>query len=152
MALDVRPVCDSEHECFVEMIQNVDTVIDVERSIRRNGTLSNAHSILLLRGCRLILDSPIPRPEPIEQLRCDQSKEYAADGVCFPIASSTNSAFSIEEIFGRSIKGVCPVSQKNEGGQVHLQVFPSMNIDPPPTSFAEGRAHFTLNGTLPLIL
>ena len=38
MALDVRPVCDSEHECFVEMVQNVDMVIDVERSIRRNGT------------------------------------------------------------------------------------------------------------------
>jgi len=110
---------------------------------------SNAPSTPLLRGYRLILDSPIPRPEPLEQLRCDQSKEYAADGVCFPIASSTNSAFSIKEIFGRSIKGVCPVSQESELGQVHFQVFPSMSIDPPPTSFAEGRAHFTLDGPLP---
>jgi GPI-anchor transamidase subunit T len=38
MALDVRPVCDDDGgECFVEMVQNVDMVIDVERSIRRNG-------------------------------------------------------------------------------------------------------------------
>ena len=42
MALDVRPVCNDEGDdnanCFVEMVQNVDMVIDVERSIRRNGT------------------------------------------------------------------------------------------------------------------
>jgi GPI-anchor transamidase subunit T len=36
MALDVQPVCEGR-ECFVEMVQNVDAVIDVERSIRRNG-------------------------------------------------------------------------------------------------------------------
>lgn len=39
MTLDVRPVCDGD-ECFVEMVQNVDMAIDVERSIRRNGTPS----------------------------------------------------------------------------------------------------------------
>lgn len=38
MALDVRPVCEGD-ECFVEMVQNADMVIDVERSIRRNGIL-----------------------------------------------------------------------------------------------------------------
>ena len=36
MALDVRPFCEGD-ECFVEMVQNVDLVVDVERSIRRNG-------------------------------------------------------------------------------------------------------------------
>ena len=36
MTLDVRPVCDND-DCFVEMVQNVDMAIDVERSIRRNG-------------------------------------------------------------------------------------------------------------------
>lgn len=36
MALDVRPVCEGG-QCFVEMVQNVDMVIDVGRSIRRNG-------------------------------------------------------------------------------------------------------------------
>lgn len=36
MALDVRPVCEGD-ECYVEMVQNIDMVIDVERSIRRNG-------------------------------------------------------------------------------------------------------------------
>jgi GPI-anchor transamidase subunit T len=38
MALDVRPICEAE-ECFVEMVQNVDAVINVERSLRRNGSL-----------------------------------------------------------------------------------------------------------------
>ena len=36
MALDVQPICEGD-DCFVEMVQNVDAVIDVERSIRRNG-------------------------------------------------------------------------------------------------------------------
>lgn len=92
------------------------------------------------------LDSPIPRPEPVEQLRCNETKEYAGDGICFPVASSTNSAFSIQEIFGRSINGVCPVSQPIQMRQVHLQVFPSMRIDPPPASMADGQAHFSLTG------
>jgi GPI-anchor transamidase subunit T len=38
MALDVRPVREGD-SYYVEMVQNVDMVIDVERSIRRNGML-----------------------------------------------------------------------------------------------------------------
>jgi GPI-anchor transamidase subunit T len=56
----------------------------------------------------------------------------------------SNSEFSIEEIFGRPIRGACPVSQSSELGQVHLQVFPFMKIDPPPTSFSNDKAHYTL--------
>ena len=99
----------------------------------------------------LTKDSPIPRPQPLEQLRCDQSKPYASDDVCFPVESLSNSEFSIQEIFGRPIRGTCPVSQSSETGQVHLQVFPSMKIDPPPTSFSNDKAHYTLTGTPQLI-
>ena len=93
------------------------------------------------------VDSPIPRPQPVEQLQCDQSKPYASEDVCFPVENLSNSEFSIQEIFGRPIRGKCPVSQSSESGQVHLQVFPPMKIDPPPTSFSDGKAHYTLTGT-----
>src|SRR5271169_3919810 len=86
MALDVRPVCEGD-ECYVEMIQNVDMVIDVERSIRRNCVPQLEDNV--------DLDSPIPRPQTLDQLRCDQNKPYASDDVCFPIESVSNSAFSI---------------------------------------------------------
>jgi phosphatidylinositol glycan class T len=36
MALDVRPVCEDQ-ECFIEMVQNIDMAIDIDRSIHRNG-------------------------------------------------------------------------------------------------------------------
>ena len=38
MALDVQPVCN-ENDCFVEMVQNVDAVINIDRTLRRNGIL-----------------------------------------------------------------------------------------------------------------
>jgi phosphatidylinositol glycan class T len=44
MALDVRPVCE-DGDCYVEMVQNIDMAIDVDRSIYRNGIN------LLSRGC-----------------------------------------------------------------------------------------------------
>jgi GPI-anchor transamidase subunit T len=137
MALDVRPFCEGD-ECFVEMVQNVDMVINVDRSIRRNGKM---HA-----ETEFDLDSPIPRPQPFDQLRCDQSKPYASHDVCYPIEDISNSPFSIEEIFGRPIGGVCPVSQSREEGQVHLKVFPAMDIKPLPNFISDGQAHYILNG------
>ena len=139
MALDVRPVCDDQGECFVEMVQNVDMAVDVERSIRRNGT-----SRLFTEGVNV--DSPIPRRRPLDQLRCDQSKPYASDDICFPIEEKSNTPFTIEAIFGRSIKGACPVSQVGDG-QVHIQLMPSIGIEPPPTSMSNNQAHYVLTGT-----
>ena len=143
MALDVRPVCEGE-ECYVEMVQNVDMVIDVERSIRRNSITPALRMMLMY-----IVDSPIPRPEPLDQLRCDQSKPYASDDVCFPVESVSNSAFSIEEIFGRSIRGACPVAQSSDTGNVHVQLFPSMKVEPRPDSISDNKFHYTLTGTAP---
>ena len=92
------------------------------------------------------LDSPIPRPRPLEQLRCDQSKTYRSDDICFPLEGKSNSAFSIEAIFGRPVRGACPVSPVNETGQVHLKLMPSMQIEPPPTSMSNNQAHYTITG------
>ena len=138
MALDVQPICEGE-DCFVEMVQNVDAVIDVERSIRRNGRIL---------GDFVDLDSPIPRPRPRERLRCDTTKVYAADDVCFPLEGTSQTGFTLEEIFGRPIRGVCPVSQAKEQGQVHLKFAPSMQIDPPPSTMSNSQAHYVLNGTI----
>lgn len=49
-------------------------------------------------------------------------------------------------MFGRPIRGACPVSQSSDTGQVHVQIFPSMTLDPPPTSFSDDKAHYTLSG------
>jgi len=95
-----------------------------------------------------IVDSPIPRPEPSDQLRCDQGKPYASEDVCFPIESVSNSAFSIEEIFGRSIRGACPVAQSSDTGHVHVQLFPSMKVEPRPDSISDNKFHYLLTGTV----
>lgn len=37
MSIEVRPVCDSEDDCKLEIVQSVDMVVDIERSLRRRG-------------------------------------------------------------------------------------------------------------------
>ena len=39
MSIDVRPVCDEEGACKLEIEQAVDMVVDIERSLRRRGML-----------------------------------------------------------------------------------------------------------------
>ena len=51
MAIDVRPVCPIDgSDCYIEMEQTVDMVLDIERSRRPRGKLSNAFCITL-RDC-----------------------------------------------------------------------------------------------------
>lgn len=97
-----------------------------------------------------LVDFPIPRPEPSDQLRCDQSKPYASDDVCFPVESISNSAFSIEEIFGRSIRGACPVAQSSDTGHVHVHASPSMKVEPQPDLISDNKFHYILTGTVRL--
>jgi len=97
------------------------------------------------------VDFPIPRPEPSDQLRCDQTKPYASDDVCFPVESVSNSAFSIEEIFGRPIRGACPVAQSNDTGHVHVHLFPSMKVEPQPDLISDNEFHYILTGTARLL-
>jgi phosphatidylinositol glycan class T len=92
MAIDVRPVCDGPgHDCFVEMEQSVDMVLDIARSKRPN-------------------DNPIPRPLPIEQIECDASKYYNAHDTCYPLNKRTDPAWTLEDVFGRPLKGACPLT------------------------------------------
>ncbi|KAL8666900.1 MAG: hypothetical protein Q9202_001140 [Teloschistes flavicans] len=89
MSIDVKPVCPMKGSgCLVEMEQNVDMVLDIERSKRPR-------------------DNPIPRPVPAEELICDTSKPYSSPEACYPLDVSTAQMWSLSEIFGRPIKGSC---------------------------------------------
>ncbi|KAF2123941.1 GPI transamidase component GPI16 precursor [Dothidotthia symphoricarpi CBS 119687] len=91
MAIDVRPVCEEGGaSCSVEMEQTVDMVLDIARSKRPR-------------------DNPIPRPLPIEQIECDTSKGYNAHDTCYPLNKGTEPAWTLEEVFGRPLKGGCPL-------------------------------------------
>lgn len=91
MSIDVRPVCPAGlRECYIEMSQTIDMVLDVERAKRPR-------------------DNPIPRPVPAEQLECDESKSYHSHDTCYPKESTDETGWSIEEVFGRKIPGACPL-------------------------------------------
>lgn len=46
---------------------------------------------------------------PNEQLVCDTSKPYHSDDTCYPLEKN-NKAWSLTEIFGRSLNGICPLA------------------------------------------
>ncbi|RDA89677.1 hypothetical protein CP533_3354 [Ophiocordyceps camponoti-saundersi (nom. inval.)] len=91
MAIDVRPICDLSGDCVLQMEQTIDMVLDVERSKRPR-------------------DNPIPRPPPSQDLLCDESKPYNGEGACFPADHLHGQHWALSEIFGRAMKGVCPLT------------------------------------------
>ncbi|KAK3332792.1 GPI transamidase component PIG-T [Cercophora scortea] len=96
MAIDVRPVCPpgGEGECVLEIEQTIDMVLDIERSKRPRG-------------------NPIPRPLPGHELHCDTSKPYHSGDTCFPADSTANQDWSLSQVFGKTIKGTCPLTDPN---------------------------------------
>lgn len=94
MAIDVRPVCDKAVEgCLLEMEQTVDMVLDIARSKRPR-------------------DNPIPRPRPIEEIECDTSKGYNAGDTCYPLQKNAEPAWNLTELFGRPLRGACPLTEE----------------------------------------
>ncbi|KAK3941385.1 Gpi16 subunit, GPI transamidase component [Diplogelasinospora grovesii] len=91
MAIDVRPVCPADGECVLEIEQTIDMVLDIERSKRPRG-------------------NPIPRPPPGHELLCDTSKPYHADDTCFPADYNANHDWMLSQIFGKNMKGICPLT------------------------------------------
>ncbi|KAK7408433.1 Subunit of the glycosylphosphatidylinositol transamidase complex-like protein [Neonectria punicea] len=91
MAIDVRPKCNADGHCVLEMEQTVDMVLDVNRSKRPR-------------------DNPIPRPPPGQDLLCDTSKPYHSQDVCFPADHLEGQDWTISQIFGRPMKGTCPLT------------------------------------------
>ncbi|RPA84170.1 Gpi16 subunit, GPI transamidase component [Ascobolus immersus RN42] len=104
MSIDVRPLCDSDGtNCKLQMEQTVDMVIDVERSLlKQNG--------------------PIPKPKERHQLVCDGSKEYlTTDDACLPLDNVKDQQFTLTDVFGRGIRGSCPLDEM-ENGEAREQV------------------------------
>ncbi|KAJ5164401.1 uncharacterized protein N7500_006231 [Penicillium coprophilum] len=91
MSVDIQPVCSADGECVVQIEQTVDMVLDIDRSKRSRS-------------------NPIPRPVPNEQLVCDTSKPYNSDDTCYPLEKTNDKSWSLTEVFGRSIHGVCPIT------------------------------------------
>lgn len=95
MSIDVQPRCPSDAaSCVVEIEQNIDMVLDLDRSRRPR-------------------DDPIPRPPDVRQMSCDESKYYHHYGdSCYPLQGPSSPAFSISEVFGRPIQGACPLAEE----------------------------------------
>ncbi|KAH7253861.1 GPI transamidase component PIG-T [Fusarium redolens] len=91
MAIDVRPKCNADGECFLEMEETVDMVLDVNRSKRPQ-------------------NNPIPRPPPAHELLCDTSKSYHSDHACYPADSLDGQDWTLSQVFGRPMKGTCPLT------------------------------------------
>ncbi|CAJ0551280.1 Ff.00g112100.m01.CDS01 [Fusarium sp. VM40] len=91
MAIDVRPKCNPDGECFLEMEETVDMVLDVNRSKRPQ-------------------NNPIPRPPPAHELLCDTSKDYHSEHNCFPADSLDGQDWTLSQVFGRAMKGTCPLT------------------------------------------
>lgn len=112
MAIDVRPVCEEgSTSCVVEMEQTVDMVLDIARSKRPR-------------------DNPIPRPLPIEEIECDTSKGYNAGDTCYPLDKGTEPSWTLEEIFGRPLKGACPLTDEtgDEANTVCINTPPERTV------------------------
>lgn len=62
-------------------------------------------------------DNPIPRPVPVEGLRCDESKSYIQEGACYPSDVSNGQSWTIAEIFGRPIQGSC-LAEDSQGSPI----------------------------------
>lgn len=74
-------------------------------------------------------DNPIPRPQPIEEIPCDQSKPYPQHDSCFPLEATSEPAWSLNEVFGRPIKGACPLAAEGPASEtVCINVQPEREI------------------------
>lgn len=125
MSIDVRPVCTEDKGCELEVQQTVDMVLDVERSLRPS-------------------DKRIPRPVPIEEIECDESKPYNAHDTCYPKVKEGEREWSLSGLFGRPVKGSCPLSDA-EHHEITLETLPDRKVDVvseakiSPSASADGR-------------
>ncbi|KAG5422090.1 GPI16 [Candida metapsilosis] len=86
MSIDIFTECDDAGSCKLNLFQTVNQVIDVVRSMRKKE------------------EGGIPKPTPGEKLRCDTSREYNI-WQCFPLSDPTDLQWSLETLYGRTIKG-----------------------------------------------
>lgn len=100
MAIDVVPECDySTSQCRHKLTQHIDAVVDVPRALSRK-------------------ISPVPKPVPEEELRCDTTKDYYSPVHCFPLGESNEVSWKLSDLFGRNISQSCQLADND----VHVSV------------------------------
>ncbi|KAK4221350.1 Gpi16 subunit, GPI transamidase component-domain-containing protein [Podospora fimiseda] len=52
----------------------------------------------------------IPRPPPGHELPCNTSKPYHSHDTCFPADHEANQDWTLSQIFGKYMKGTCPIT------------------------------------------
>lgn len=111
MAIDVRPRCPRGQECIVETTQTIDMVLSITRSKRPR-------------------DNPIPRPVEPNELICDETKSYHSHDTCFPIDSLETPSWSLKDVFGRPVRGQCPLAEDEgwEAKSICLHVPHAMGV------------------------
>ncbi|KAK0931438.1 Subunit of the glycosylphosphatidylinositol transamidase complex-like protein [Friedmanniomyces endolithicus] len=110
MSIDVRPICGLGGDCRLEIQQTVDIVLDIKRSMRPR-------------------NDPIPRPRPVEELECDESKSYHASDTCYPKRKEGEMAWSLSKIFGTPVRGSCHVADGDESHDISLEVSPDRAVE-----------------------
>lgn len=116
MSVDMRPICPTPDECIVQIEQTVDMVLDIERSKRPRCT-SPRFCTSFVKCCLHTIANPIPRPVPNEQLVCDTSKPYHSEDTCYPVEKVTDKAWSLNEVFGRTLNGACPLAGSDDSSE-----------------------------------
>lgn len=48
---------------------------------------------------------------------CDTSKPYNDDDTCYPLESAAEKGWSLHEIFGRTVSGVCPLAESSDDNE-----------------------------------
>lgn len=101
------------------------------------------------------IDNPIPRPVSAEQLVCDTSKPYHSGDTCYPLESTLEKEWSLSEVFGRTLNGVCPLTDGQDAESVCLRVphERTVSAQAPETKDPSGFSRcFTLQPSIPFDL
>ncbi|KAK9449070.1 GPI transamidase component PIG-T [Limtongia smithiae] len=113
MSLDFAPSCTPDEGgngmCSFHMIQKVDVVLDVARSLQRK-------------------EFPVPRPPDAWDLKCNTSKPYHSDSICFPLATAEEITWSLSDIFGRKVQGTCLAADDTNSRSVCAQITKSWSL------------------------
>ncbi|CAN3365626.1 GPI transamidase component Gpi16p [Diutina catenulata] len=105
MSIDVTTACASD-QCALQMVQTVNAVVDVKRSVRKQN------------------EGSIPKPVPGDQLRCDESKKHDI-WTCFPLTDAAESRYSLHTVFGKHILGPAFADGDKTTSQVAIHVDPA---------------------------
>lgn len=102
MSIDLTTKCQG-NDCHLNMIQTINAVVDVQRSLRREK----------LGG--------IPKPIPGDELKCDPTKDNNA-WKCFPLNDQNDISWKLSSIYGTKIKGPAFIDDEEESTKLQIDI------------------------------